>query len=314
VIDQPGVYELPHEDYHRDPCPEPSLSASSIKKIVTHSPRHAWTGSQRLNPDYVSEEKMEFDRGSAAHALLLEGDDRMAVLPFPDYKKDAAKASRADARAAGRFPILEQQYPSILKMREIALRAIAACPDLGGIRLTDGKAEQSLFWKEGDVWNRARTDWMHKDRGLILDYKSTATCAHPDAWVRTMAGMGGEIQGAHYLRGNEMTGGDPLGKFVFLVQEVVDPFACCLIGLPPAFLELGAAKRFEALRVWHHCLKTGVWPSYPDRICWVEPPPYLIAQWEGRGIGADPGTAIDENAEFQPGELERLGRIGRRAA
>lgn len=313
MIDQPGIYDITHEEYHRDPCPEPSLSASAIKKIVTHSPRHAWTANQRLNPNYVSEEKMEFDRGSAAHALLLEGDDRMSVLPFKDYKKDAAQAARVDARSAGRFPILEHQYGAILKMREVALRAIAACPDLAGITLADGKPEQTIIWREGDVWNRARADWLHKDRRLLLDYKSTATCAHPDSWVRTMAGLGGDIQGAHYLRGNDVTGGDPLAKFVFIVQEVVEPFACCLIGLPPRFVELGNSKRFEALRTWHQCLKTGVWPGYPDRICWVDPPSYLVAQWENRGIGADPGTAIDDD-EGAPLTEDSLRSLSRRAA
>jgi hypothetical protein len=28
MIDQPGVYDIPAEQYHADPCPQPSLSAA----------------------------------------------------------------------------------------------------------------------------------------------------------------------------------------------------------------------------------------------------------------------------------------------
>jgi hypothetical protein len=291
----PGIYDIPADEYHRDPCPTPAVSNSAIKRILTHSPRHAFTESRRLNPNHQRKEKWEFDRGSAAHALLLEGEDRMRVLPFEDYRKDAAKHARDDARAAGFYPVLQEQYESILQMRENALAAIAACKDLGGITLLDGKPEQTLIWQEGDTWARARLDWLHRDGILVLDYKTTETCAHPDAWVRTMAGMGGDIQGSFYLRGNKAVGGDPLAKFVFIVQEVTPPFAVCLIGLPPMFLELGTLKVCEGIDLWARCVATNSWPAYPDRICWVEPPPYLMAQWEARSIGADPAPPNEDD-------------------
>ena len=105
-------------EYHADPCPEPSLSSSIARLILSHSPLHAWTEHPRLNPNYKPEESTKFDRGSAAHALLLEGEDRMAVIPFKDYRKDAAQEARDNARLAGKFPVLEADYPSILQMRE----------------------------------------------------------------------------------------------------------------------------------------------------------------------------------------------------
>src|SRR5215831_5713580 len=45
----PGVYAMPAAQYHADPCPTPSLSASIIKLICLDSPAHAWTAHPKLN-------------------------------------------------------------------------------------------------------------------------------------------------------------------------------------------------------------------------------------------------------------------------
>lgn len=283
-----GLHRMSAAEYHADPAPAPSLSSSIAKRLITHSPLHAWTDHRRLNPNYTPEERDAFDLGSAAHALLLEGEDRMQVIPAKDFKTAAAQALRDAARSAGRHPILEGKYPKVMKMREAALRAIAACVDLGGITLADGTAEPTAIWQEGAAWCRARLDWLSNDRRLILDYKTTAASAHPDAWVKTMAGLAGEVQAAFYLRGNEATGGPEGARFVFIVQEVSEPFACSLLGMPPAFLALGAAKVEEAVELWKRATEANTWPAYPDRICWLEPPPWLITQWENRGIGVSP--------------------------
>ena len=42
-IELPGVYDMPAEDYHADPCLEPSLSASIAKTMIFDTPWHVWT-------------------------------------------------------------------------------------------------------------------------------------------------------------------------------------------------------------------------------------------------------------------------------
>lgn len=297
----PGIYRMTAEEYHADPCPEPSLSAGTAKVMLMQSPAHAWTGSKRLNPNFVPEERDSFDLGSAAHALLMEGDDRMEIIRANDFKTVAAREARDAARRAGKHPILEAKYPKVLKMREVALQAIAANEDLGGITLADGVAEPTYIWQEGSIWCRARPDWRHNDGIALFDYKSTAASAHPDAWIRTMSDLWGDVQGAWYLRGHKALGGAEDAKFVFIVQEVEEPFACCLIGLAPAFIELGNVKMFEAMELWRRCISTGKWPAYPNRIFWIAPPPYVTAKWDGRSIGVDAappqeGDALDVDA------------------
>lgn len=279
-IRAPGLYTMPADEYHADPCPSPSLSSSIGRTIIAASPLHAWTAHPRLNPAYVAEEKEAFDLGSAAHALLLEGADRMCVIDADSYRTKDAKEARDAARARGAHPVLATKYRDVQAMAQRAHEAIARCPDLSGLTLADGKAEQVAIWQEGDAWMRARFDWIANDRRVILDYKTTAASASPELWPRTMAGMGGEFQGAFYHLANERTGGPEGAKFVFIVQETTPPYACALQGLSPAYLDLGYSKVREAIATWQRCMKSAIWPAYEPRICWMEPPAWETARWE----------------------------------
>ena len=47
----PGIHAGIHEDeYHRDPAPEPSASASILRTLWRQSPEHAREKHPRLNP------------------------------------------------------------------------------------------------------------------------------------------------------------------------------------------------------------------------------------------------------------------------
>jgi len=280
----PGVHTITQAAYLADCCPVPSLSSGMAAILCTQSPRHAWYAHPRLNPQYVTEEDTKFDRGTAAHESLLGGENRIVTVEADDWRTKAAREQRDAIRAQGKLPLLARHSESVQKMVEIAKQAINSCEDLKGYGLDAGKAEQTLIWEGQGVWMRARPDWMANDRKLILDYKSTSGSAEPNAWVRTMLGMTGEIQPAFYLLGNGMTGGPEDARFVFLVQENEPPYACSFVGMPPAFLDLGARKVEHAVRLWKQCMTTGQWPAYQNRIAWAEPPEWATAQWEEREI------------------------------
>ena len=99
LIDKPGVHLLSMESYQRDPCPSPSLSSHIAHRLITQSPLHAWYAHPRLNPRYVEEDSTAFDLGSCAHALLLEGEDSIAVIEADDWRTKVAKEARAKARS-----------------------------------------------------------------------------------------------------------------------------------------------------------------------------------------------------------------------
>lgn len=290
----PGVYDMPAAQYHADPCAVPSLSSSIAAILVTRSPRHAWQAHPRLNPQYVAEEDGKFDRGTAAHEMLLGGPNRIVTVEADDWRTKAAREQKIAIRAEGKLPLLARHFEDVQRMVEIAKFAINSCEDLEGYSLDSGKAEQTLVWQEDGLWFRSRLDWLSNDRRLILDYKSTAASAEPNSWVRTMLGMTGELQPAFYLRGNAATGGPEDARFVFVVQENEPPYAVSFVGMPPAFIDLGARKVEHAVDLWHQCMITGQWPAYPPRICWADPPAYAVVQWEEgeelRGFVYDPAV------------------------
>lgn len=281
-------------DYHADATGKPpSLSSSIAAILVTRSPKHAWHAHPRLNPQYQPEEDAKFDRGSAAHELLLGGSDSIVIVEADDWRTKLAREQRDAIRAEGKLPLLARHFADVQKMVEITKLAINSNEDLKGYGLDAGKTEQTLVWQEDGIWCRSRLDWLANDRKLIYDYKSTGASAEPNAWIRTLLGMTGEIQPAFYLRANAATGGPEDARFVFIVQENEPPYAVSFVGMPPAFIDLGARKMAHAISLWRACMTSGQWPGYVNRIHWAEPPAWSMAQWEEqevRGFEYDPAV------------------------
>lgn len=277
-----GVHKISAEEYHRDPAPAPSLSAGVAHRILTQCSKHAWFAHPRLNPEYQSEDKTEYDLGACSHAVLLEGEGGIEAINASDWRKAEAKEARAQARQRGQIPVLAHKMPEIRAMAAAARLALAEC-DLGAIDLSTGVAERTLIWQEGPVWCRARPDWMSADRSLLIDYKSTAGSANPAAWIRNqMVPLGFDMQSVHYRRGNFKTGGKEHAQWLFLVQENYPPFECSFIGLAPGMEEIAERKWHEARGLWQNCMATGKWMGYPRRVAYAEPMPWQIAEHEER--------------------------------
>ena len=277
MITEPGIYAMPASAYHADPCPEPSLSASIAKLLCLSSPAHAHHAHPRLNAAAVEENGEHFDIGTAAHALLLEGAAAITVIDAKDYRTNAAKEARDIAYAAGRIPLLAARWADVQAMVGAAREQLVQHRDGGAAMFTDGQPEQTLIWRESNVWCRARLDWLRP--GAIDDYKTTPHgSANPDSWTRSLFGMGFDIQAAFYLRGlKAITGFD--ATFRFAVQEPQAPFALAVVALGPDALLLAEKKVLYALEHWRACLTAGEWPGYARRTCYASLPAWQEAWW-----------------------------------
>lgn len=273
-ITAPGVYDMTADEYHADPCAEPSLSSSIAKMLVTPgtTPLHARHDCPRLNPAYEPEERSIFDLGAAAHSLFL-GDPRdFEVCDFPDWRAKGAPFAREQARKAGKIPILTKHWERTIEMVQAARAQLDGHEE--GPLFTDGKPEQTIVWRDGDVWCRARLDWMPKSANLYPDYKSTGASADADCWSRTMYGMGADMQAAFYLRGIRALRLSDRPEWRFVVQENYAPFALSVIGLTPGALDLAERQVERAIEIWGECRRRNTWPGYPRRTCWIEVPTY----------------------------------------
>lgn len=293
IITAPGIFALPANLYHADPCPEPSLSASIATKLCLDSAAHGYQAHPRLNPAAVDDDAEHFDIGTAAHALLLEGQKDVAIIDAPDWRTKAAREARELARAAGKTPLLARLWADVQAMVGAARCQLDRFRDGSERMFTDGQPEQTLIWVDqltgqpkADVWCRARLDWLRQDGGrgfdrgfAIDDYKSTSATANPETWCRTMFTHGSDLQAAWYVRGlRKLTGVDDI-TFRFCVQETYPPYALSVIALGPDALVLAEKKCRYALEVWRDSLATGDWRGYPRRTCYATLPAAHEAWW-----------------------------------
>ena len=277
VIDQPGLYDLPEDAYHADPCEVPSLSSSIGKKIIHESPRHAWEAHPRLNPNFQRKEKAAFDNGKVAHKLMLGKGAELAVINAPDWRTKAAKEAREDAYNAGQTPILVDQMAAAEEMVAAGRKQLDDHEDASQA-FRNGKPEVTLIWQEGEVWCRLMLDWMPNEGRVFDDYKSTGMSANPETFGRTIFNLGYDFQAAFYRRGIRKVLGIADPVFEFVVQENTAPFALSVIGLPPAVLDDADTDVQQAIDLWASCMEHDLWPGYPRRTCYVDPPGYIMAQ------------------------------------
>lgn len=267
MIDQPGIYDISAADYHSGggKTPAPSLSSSAARELLRTSPYHvnyARTTPQDDDPD----EAMEV--GTAVHAYLLEGSNAFEVINAPNYRTADAKAARIMARQAGKIPLLVHRWHDVLNMAAAALEQLQRHED-PPLPLTNGKPEQTVIWQEGDIWCRARLDWLSADYRNIDDLKSSRVPANPDLWARLLFRSQYDIQAAFYVRGlKAVTGIEAVFRFVVIEQEA--PYRLSVIGLAPSAMALAQRKVDHAISVWRHCLETGEWPAYTRRTVWAE--------------------------------------------
>jgi hypothetical protein len=274
---KPGIYDLlPASVYHADPLDTPSLSASLAVMICQQSPRHAWAAHPRLNPDYVEEQKEAFDLGTVVHELLLEGHmESLAVVDAPDWRTNGAKAAREAAYVEGKTPLLAKHLPRVTAMVDAVIPQLAA-HDAYPAPFTVGKPERTLVWETDGVACRARLDWLHDDYLFIDDLKTVGRSAEPQAFSRSLFGLGYHIKAAFYARGvRALSGVTP--EFRIVAVETSPPYAISVVGLAPAAVELGEACVEHALRLWGECLAANDWPGYSRRVHYAEPPAWLEA-------------------------------------
>ncbi len=298
MTDRPAAVALSDvamDQYVRDAFGDhpPSLSASVAHKLLTRSPRHAWVSHARLNAAWEPKTESRFDLGSAAHAIVLEGKrELIAALPYDDWRKKEAQQARELARLDGKIPLLADQAEAVTRMAMVVEDTIATSPDLRG--LGPLVAETTLLWQDGVAWCRCRPDWMTADHAIVLSYKTTAASAEPDAFTRgVLLGSGYDLQAAFEVNAvKALAGVEP--KYVWIVQEVTEPYAVSLLGLSPELAEFAQQKYRRAVARWAECMRDDEWPAYPDRICWVDPPAWAVTQWTERHGYQPPDTTLDD--------------------
>lgn len=293
-IDAPGVYSITDEQYHADCCAVPSLSSSVAKVLIDQTPLHAWFAHPRLNPHFEAEENGTFDLGRAGHDLILRGESGVVVIDADDFRTKAAREARDAAYKAGKTPLIRAKWDRVKGMEEAVRRQLALHRQAADA-FRGGKPEQTLIWREGAVWCRAKLDWLPASGNVFHDLKTT-TDANPARWERRAFEIGADMQSGFYRRGIKAVLGidDPVFRFVVVENDL--PHALSVIELDPAALDLADRKAQAAIRLWGECVEADRWPAYPPVIHHIGPPAWELSRWEERAYRA--AAMADLETEF----------------
>lgn len=287
-----AIMRLSDADHHRDPCEIPSLSSSTAKELVEHSPAHA----HAMHPRYGAQGRAATratDFGSIGHVLLLGEGPEIIAVDAPNWSKKAAQREAAMIREAGGIPILLHQ----LELLERAVKAIRAELDARKIFL-DGACEMSVFWtEEADdgtlVQCRGRIDHLRLFNGAarIDDLKSIRS-AHPKFCARQAEAFGYAIQRAAYVRAVEELWPELVGRIEYslLFFELELPYAVSPATFSGRFRALGEMQWRRAVNTWARCQRENRWPAYVRRgdVAVLEPPPWAISdEVEESGAAAE---------------------------
>lgn len=274
-------HDVPDAVYRADPCPEPSLTQSVAKVLVTLTPAHARYMRQKPTT--------KFDIGHIAHRLLLGRGRELVIIPGEDWVKDrkAKRELRDEAEAEGKLAVLSDDYETGEAMVE---RAIVQLYDRDyqedwyyphleddGPTATEVVAIAHVDQPDGGAyWLRALIDWL-PSLTRVWDYKSTAmSCERA-----TMASLPDWcIQAAMHERILNLIDQDNAGRreHRFVVQENYEPYALQVVRLTEAHMTIGRAQVARAEAIWARCMATGEWPAYPLEDVTPEYPAWKMAR------------------------------------
>jgi hypothetical protein len=254
LLDEPGRYDIPEDQYHRDPLRHlgGSLSSTTARKLLPPScPALA-----RWEVDHP-QLKSAYDLGSVTHRLVLGSGCPILEVPAKDWTAAGAagKAAKDKARAEGSVPLLSKDLAKARAMRD----AVHADPLARALlTLPGGAPEQTLIWQEDGTWCRAMFDRLGDPS---VDLK-TCESVDDDHLTKAVWNYGYHVQRVFYGRGYRAIYGRPV-DFYFIFVQKDPPHLVRVVQLDAELERIGEQKVDEALDVWRDCQKTGTWPGYP---------------------------------------------------
>lgn len=288
LITEAGIYDLPIERYHSQCTDGPSLSSTGIRRLL-QSPAHYWKHSE-LNPHRVEEEdKDAFILGRAAHHLVLGERDfgkHFVIRPgyrpddadLPEDKRRAWNGNALDCKAwleaeakSGRTVLTETQVEKIRGMAGMLpwQRGMTNCglqntPLVMGGALS-GEIERSLFWKEGNVWLKARPDAIPGDSNDFSDLKTISSKSPAGLsdfdLTRAIRDRRYYVQGAMVGMGADAVLKRTMTGFHLIFVDTGDVHAVSPITIDDDDLVRGERAVFLAIQIFERCLASGVWPG-----------------------------------------------------
>lgn len=283
-VTEPGVYSMPEPVYHADPVPVGSLSSSGARLLLPPStPAHF-----RWKQQHPSVGSRAQEVGSGFHTEVLGDGPAIERVEAGDWKTKAAREAAAEARAAGRIPLLAHEHDTVLAMA----RAVRE-HDVAGALFEPGSGlpEQCLFWQDPDtrIWCRCRLDWLPHGGGPVMyvgDLKSTFDASQEHA-AKALVNFGYHQQAQWNAWGITELGLAARVVFLFVFVEKEPPYLVHVVTPDVDALAVAADRNRKAIDTFRRCMEADRWPGYPETVTTISLPRWALIQHE---IAADEGA------------------------
>ncbi len=298
---------MPEDIYHNDPTPIldgfkdcASLSSSTISDIAEMTEIETCMGINRLNPPRQKASTDASDLGNIAHDFVLcGGESKFEVAPYDAWRSNDAKAAKQDILSRGKIPLNLSTQSILEDVRQMKTRLheqIAEHKDWPDI-MQKGRAEQSGFAFDGEIWNRGRFDWLDDQpqyENLIVDYKTTGLDF--DNWEKNELWKKKFYQEHHYKRLLNMIRNPDSApaRFIYLVQQVAEPYLIRIYEIDKSYEDEITKRYMNGRARFINCIKTGIWRGespYTHHSC---PPPWVLTRWQEQELNAYVVTEIKE--------------------
>lgn len=276
-ISAPGKYDIPMDFYHSDCCAGHSVSGSGLVLIERKTLAHYWHASY-LNPKREPIDSTALKFGRAAHAFILgepEFNKEFVLSPYDDFRTKEARTWREQQ---SRTIVTAAQMDMIRAMGKTVLQT-----DLVKTAFTDGKAEQSLIWKDREtgLWLKSRPDWLPNTLRFVPNFKTTKN-GNPRDWRMDAFKLGYHQGAALCLEGLKEVIGWGDATYYFVVQEKEPPYVVTPILMRDTDIEWGGLLNRSALRRLARAIDAGKWPGYSDEVVEVDMPGHIESGLQSR--------------------------------
>lgn len=258
--------DLPAEVYHRSTA----LGSSGLRELL-RSPAHYWAA--YLDPERAPRAETAAMRlGTMAHLAVLEPElfAGVVVAPKVDRRTKEGKAAWAawEIESAGKAVATGDE----LAQASAIAAAVQSHPAAAAL-LSGAEREVSAEWIDPahGVRCRARFDALSRERGIIVDLKTTED-ARESEFSRSIAKWGYHTQAAHYLEAYRAAYGEHARAYVWIVAEKAAPYGVRVYTASPDLIARGNADRDRAIETLAECLREDKWPGYPVEISEIDLP------------------------------------------
>ncbi len=220
--------------------------------------------------------------GLALHAAVFEPakfETGFAVIPKFDRRTKDGKAAHEQAMnaAAGKDIINEEQLEAVTAMADSIRETRSAQKFL----VAPGMCEHSALWLDTETQMRCKGRFdklaQFAARPVIVELKTTKD-AGSASFGRDVFNYGYAAQAAFYCDGHKaVTGEEPL--HVIIAVENSAPWAVACYMLTDAALQTGRLEYRRWLNLYADCVRSGVWPGYPDKVELLDLP-----AWAARSV------------------------------